>query len=97
MDTIEILYTLREAINRQYALLMGQSHHRWEDETEAQFNIRMLQIAEYAHKQATACFRTSELPGIGLLVQPYEDTVIGGLRIMRKCADQVDNIYARMA
>jgi len=97
MNTIEIICTLREAIDRQYALLMGSGHRQWEDEMAEQFNSRMIQLADHAHKMATACFKTSELPGIESMVQQYEDVVIGGLRIMRKCADQLDNIYARIA
>jgi len=96
MNTIEILFTLREAINRQYGLITAGYAQR-EDENAEEFNSRLLQIAEYAHKNATACFKTSELPGIESMVQPYEDVVIGGLRIIRKCSDQLDNIYARMA
>lgn len=64
--------------------------HRWEDETDEQFAKKITGRINVV----AICTRANELPGVDEVLPRHGEIDINGLKIWRRCVDEIDNVWA---
>ncbi len=89
---MNILDQLRRAVESQEAAVRV-SAYQFPDETDAEFSKKVQgRLARVA-----VCLPARECVGINSIVARYGEVTIEGLRIVRRCVDEIDNVWISRA
>jgi hypothetical protein len=88
MNQEELLAKFTKELEDEEAFTIRRSF-KFEDETQEHFEAKVASRIRYIN----ICIRASELPGIDQLVCRYGEVELAGFHIIRRCVDEIDNIW----